>query len=43
MFETPDAAPTSSAETEAVAAEDAGPFDIPIPTAIAISGKRKTR
>jgi hypothetical protein len=33
MFETPDAAQTWSAETEAVAAEDADPLDIPIPTA----------
>jgi hypothetical protein len=43
MLETPDAAPTCSWETEAVAAEEAGPLDIPIPTAIAIRGSRKAR
>src|SRR5690349_24924746 len=39
MLETPDASPTWCADTEAVAADDAGPFDRPIPTATAISGR----
>src|SRR6476659_1528084 len=40
MFETPDAAPTWSADTAAVDADEAGPLDRPMPTAIAISGSR---
>src|SRR6478735_10987034 len=40
MLETPDAPPTCSWGTEAVAAEEAGPFDIPMPTAIARIGSR---
>src|SRR5438128_2487022 len=41
MFDTPDAAPTCFSSTEAVAAEDDGPLDIPIPTAAAITGRTK--
>src|SRR6478752_4753657 len=41
MFDTPDASPTWFAGTAAVAADDAGPFDSPIPTAMAISGRTK--
>src|SRR4051812_10456666 len=39
MFETPDAAPTWAGGTHAVAAEDAGPLERPIPTATATSGR----
>src|SRR6476619_1175147 len=39
MLETPEAAPTCSAETHAVEADVAGPFASPIPTATAISGR----
>src|SRR5215471_8069851 len=38
MLEIPDAAPTSAAGTDAVAAADAHPLDRPSPTAIATSG-----
>src|SRR5262249_11341347 len=38
MFEMPEAAPTSFAETELVDADDAGPLASPRPTALAISG-----
>jgi hypothetical protein len=38
MFDTPEASPTWLAGTAAVAAEDAGPFDSPIPIATAIRG-----
>src|SRR5437868_2755710 len=41
MLETPDAPPTCSWGTDAVAAEDAGPFERPMPTAIARIGRRK--
>ena len=41
MFDTPDADPTCSTGTQDVEAEDAGPLDIPIPTAIAMSGDSK--
>src|SRR5918995_1680198 len=41
MFDTPDASPTWLAGTAAVAADDAGPLDSPIPTATAISGRTK--
>src|SRR5215210_2162096 len=40
MLETPDASPTCSAGTAAVAAEDDGPLERPMPTAIATSGSR---
>ncbi len=43
MLETPEASPICSAATEAVAADDDGPFDSPIPTAMATSGSRNTR
>src|SRR3954447_8933048 len=39
MFEIPDAAPTSSGETEEVDADEAGPFASPSPTATATSGR----
>ena len=42
MFETPDADPTWCAGTHEVEAEDAGPFDRPMPTAMAISGSTNT-
>src|SRR5947199_8604900 len=38
MLEMPDAAPTSSTDTAAVDAEEAGPLASPSPAAIAISG-----
>src|SRR5689334_3415751 len=38
MLEMPEAAPTSSAATAAVEAEDAGPLDRPSPTATPING-----
>src|SRR4029079_525688 len=38
MLETPEAPPTWFSGTEAVAADDAGPLDIPMPTAMATSG-----
>ena len=38
MLETPDASPTWWAGTHDVEADEAGPFDIPIPTAMRISG-----
>src|SRR5215203_7031284 len=41
MFDTPDAAPTCAADTEAVEAEVAGPFERPIPMATAIRGRTK--
>ena len=40
MFETPDASPTWSSGTDAVAAEEDGPLDRPMPTAMATSGSR---
>src|SRR5215203_3519805 len=40
MLETPDALPTWCSGTAAVAAEDAGPLDMPMPTAMAMSGSR---
>src|SRR5262245_1055791 len=40
MLETPDASPTCGAGTDAVAADDDGPFDMPMPTAIATSGSK---
>ena len=40
MLETPDAPPTWCSGTAAVAADDAGPLDMPIPTAMATSGSR---
>ena len=43
MLDTPDADPTWSAGTQAVEADDAGPLDIPIPTAIAIRGSTNAR
>ena len=43
MFDTPEADPTWSMGTQAVEADDAGPLDIPIPTAIAIRGMTKAR
>src|SRR6478735_270290 len=43
MLDTPEADPTCSMGTQAVEADDAGPFDIPIPTAIAIRGMTKAR
>ena len=39
MLETPDAEPTRLAGTHAVDADEEGPFDMPIPTAIAASGR----
>src|SRR3954454_12046017 len=39
MLEMPDAAPTWSADTADVEADDAGPFDRPSPTPMAISGR----
>src|SRR5919112_606730 len=42
MFEIPDACPTSSAETTAVDADDAGPLASPSPTAVAASGATNT-
>ncbi len=41
MLETPDAAPTWFSGTDAVAADEAGPLDSPIPTATATSGSTK--
>ena len=41
MFDTPEASPTWLARTAAVAADEAGPLDNPIPTATAISGRTK--
>src|ERR671912_2713326 len=41
MFDTPEASPTWLAGTAAVAADDAGPLDSPMPTATAISGRTK--
>src|SRR5258707_4327915 len=38
MLDTPEAAPTSRCGTEAVAAADAHPLDMPIPTATTTSG-----
>src|SRR5687768_10553517 len=38
MLDTPDASPTWWAGTHAVEADDAGPFDMPIPTAMRIRG-----
>src|SRR4029453_91458 len=38
MLDTPDASPTWCAGTHEVEADDAGPFDMPIPTAMRISG-----
>ena len=40
MLETPDAPPTWFSGTEAVAADEDGPFDSPMPTAMATSGSR---
>src|SRR3954451_8805950 len=40
MLDTPEALPTCSWRTEAVAAEDEGPLDRPMPTAIARTGRR---
>ncbi len=40
MLETPEAPPTWVSGTDAVAAEDAGPLDRPMPTAMATSGSR---
>src|SRR6478609_12196203 len=40
MFDTPDAEPTWFAETHAVDADEAGPFDRPMPTATATRGSR---
>ena len=42
MFEIPDAAPTSSSETAAVDADDAGPFARPSPAESAMSGRTST-
>src|SRR4051794_11327655 len=39
MFEIPEAAPTWSSGTDDVDADEAGPFEIPSPTAVAISGR----
>ena len=43
MFDTPEADPTCSTGTQEVEADDAGPLDIPIPTAIAIKGMTNAR
>src|SRR4051794_38833948 len=40
MLETPDASPTWFSGTAAVAADDAGPLDRPMPTATATNGSR---
>src|SRR6478609_9875591 len=40
MLETPEAPPTWFSGTDAVAADDAGPLDMPMPTAMATSGSR---
>src|SRR4051812_45696417 len=40
MLETPEAPPTWFSGTAAVAADEAGPLDMPMPTAIATSGSR---
>src|SRR4051794_20322359 len=41
MLETPEASPTCSCRTHEVAADDDGPLERPIPTAIARIGNRK--
>src|SRR3712207_4315165 len=43
MFDTPEAAPTSSAGTALVATDEHGPFDRPRPTATATIGSTKAR
>src|SRR6478609_1211775 len=43
MLDAPDADPTCSTGTHEVEADDAGPLDIPMPTATAMSGMTKAR
>src|SRR3954451_5394399 len=40
MFETPEASPTCFSSTQDVAADDDGPFESPMPTAMAMMGSR---